>query len=183
MEAEEAASEAASASLPTMSHSISPDSSSSSNNSLDKSSDSSSNNDNSNSSSSALQQRLKHYGPNAALSYDQPLLVERGEGCYLFDDTGRAFLDCVNNVAHVGHGNAEVRGQGSLAHEHEHVHASCLGPCSQSHSSVNWQSCSLHISNVAGDSTIFVVHCAQHAHCAASSSDDESHFAQPILSQ
>jgi len=133
MEPEEAASEAASACPPTLFHSISLDSSSSSgssSNALDNSSVSSSDNDNSSSSSNALQQRLKHYGPNAALSYDQPLLVETGEGCYLFDETGREFLDCVNNVAHVGHGNAEVRAPGSLAHEH----ASCLDSCCKDYS-------------------------------------------------
>jgi len=27
----------------------------------------------------------------------------RGAGAYLYDERGRAFLDCVNNVAHVGH--------------------------------------------------------------------------------
>lgn len=63
----------------------------------------------SSSSAAALAQRQKHYGPNIAVSYSEPLLVERGEGCYLFDAEGRKYLDCVNNVAHVGHGNAQVR--------------------------------------------------------------------------
>jgi hypothetical protein len=67
----------------------------------------------SSSSAAALAQRQKHYGPNIAVSYSQPLLVERGEGCYLFDAEGRKYLDCVNNVAHVGHGNAQVRPWGS----------------------------------------------------------------------
>ena len=33
----------------------------------------------------------------------------RGQGAYLFDQEGKAYLDCVNNVAHVGHSNSEVR--------------------------------------------------------------------------
>ena len=33
----------------------------------------------------------------------RPLKIVRGLGVYLFDDEGRAYLDCVNNVAHVGH--------------------------------------------------------------------------------
>ena len=32
-----------------------------------------------------------------------PLLVSRGEGSALFDGEGRRYIDCVNNVAHVGH--------------------------------------------------------------------------------
>jgi 4-aminobutyrate aminotransferase-like enzyme len=47
--------------------------------------------------------------------------VERGEGCYLYNADGRQYLDCVNNVAHVGHGNTQVgqcvwaRGGGGLS--------------------------------------------------------------------
>jgi 4-aminobutyrate aminotransferase-like enzyme/aminoglycoside phosphotransferase (APT) family kinase protein len=37
-----------------------------------------------------------------------PLQIVRGEGVYLYDDMGRRYLDCVNNVAHVGHGNLDV---------------------------------------------------------------------------
>lgn len=66
----------------------------------------------------ALQQRRQHVGPNVALSYEAPLLMERGEGCYLFDEQGRQYLDCVNNVAHVGHGNAQVGDRGG-----------CVGVC------------------------------------------------------
>lgn len=63
---------------------------------------------NTSSTTSVLQQRQKHYGPNAALSYEQPLNIVRGQGCYLYDDLGNEYLDCVNNVSHVGHGNQEV---------------------------------------------------------------------------
>eukprot|EP00878_Enallax_costatus_P036609 GHUV01041128.1.p1 GENE.GHUV01041128.1~~GHUV01041128.1.p1 ORF type:complete len:119 (+),score=34.55 GHUV01041128.1:914-1270(+) len=58
--------------------------------------------------SSVLQQRKQLYGPNAALSYDQPLNIVRGQGCYLYDEAGKEYLDCVNNVTHVGHGNERV---------------------------------------------------------------------------
>lgn len=33
----------------------------------------------------------------------QPLLLTRGRGTYLYDQDGNCYLDCVNNVAHVGH--------------------------------------------------------------------------------
>jgi 4-aminobutyrate aminotransferase-like enzyme len=50
------------------------------------------------------------YGPNTSLNYGDPaaLHVVRGEGARLFDAEGRAYLDCVNNVAHVGHANPAV---------------------------------------------------------------------------
>ncbi len=37
-----------------------------------------------------------------------PLHIVRGEGVYLYDDMGRRYLDCVNNVAHIGHGHLDV---------------------------------------------------------------------------
>jgi 4-aminobutyrate aminotransferase-like enzyme/Ser/Thr protein kinase RdoA (MazF antagonist) len=43
-----------------------------------------------------------------SLAYDAPLHIVRGEGAYLYDDQGRAFLDLVNNVAHVGHCHPRV---------------------------------------------------------------------------
>ncbi len=46
--------------------------------------------------------------PNFSLSYREPLHIVRGEGCYLFDADGRAYLDMVNNVCHVGHCHPHV---------------------------------------------------------------------------
>lgn len=57
----------------------------------------------------ALAIRKTHYGPNTSLSYSKPLHIVRGEGCYLFDDLGQRYLDCVNNVSHCGHGDPQVR--------------------------------------------------------------------------
>jgi ethanolamine-phosphate phospho-lyase len=48
------------------------------------------------------------YGPNAALNYAEPLVMVRGEGTYLYDQHGARYLDCVNNVAHVGHSHPKV---------------------------------------------------------------------------
>lgn len=31
-----------------------------------------------------------------------------GSGCYLYASSGSSFLDCVNNVAHVGHSHPHV---------------------------------------------------------------------------
>lgn len=46
--------------------------------------------------------------PNFSLSYREPLHIVRGEGCYLYDADGRAYLDMVNNVCHVGHCHPHV---------------------------------------------------------------------------
>ena len=32
----------------------------------------------------------------------------RGQGQYMFDETGKQYLDCINNVAHVGHAHPHV---------------------------------------------------------------------------
>lgn len=55
-----------------------------------------------------LAARHAHLGPSLSLSYRTPLHIVRGEGAYLFDAGGRAYLDCVNNVAHVGHAHPRV---------------------------------------------------------------------------
>jgi 4-aminobutyrate aminotransferase-like enzyme len=55
-----------------------------------------------------LAERRRLLGPSLSLSYRTPLHIVRGEGAWLFDAAGRAYLDCVNNVAHVGHANPRV---------------------------------------------------------------------------
>lgn len=52
--------------------------------------------------------RTTHLGKNLSVSYRNPLKMVRGWGTYLLDDSGRRYLDTVNNVAHVGHENARV---------------------------------------------------------------------------
>ena len=47
--------------------------------------------------------RARHLAPSLSLSYAEPLEIVRGEGAWLFDAHGDAYLDCVNNVCHVGH--------------------------------------------------------------------------------
>ncbi len=43
-----------------------------------------------------------------SIAYREPLHIVRGEGAYLYDDAGTAWLDLVNNVAHVGHCHPRV---------------------------------------------------------------------------
>ena len=47
-------------------------------------------------------------GASLSTSYRQHLSIVRGEGAWLYDHTGRGYLDCVNNVAHVGHSHPHV---------------------------------------------------------------------------
>ena len=55
-----------------------------------------------------LPRRRADLGPSLSISYRRPLSIVRGEGTWLIDHTGRAHLDCVNNVAHVGHSHPHV---------------------------------------------------------------------------
>lgn len=52
--------------------------------------------------------RDKHLGGSLSLSYRHPLHIVRAERQFLYDTEGRAYLDCVNNVCHVGHGHPRV---------------------------------------------------------------------------
>ena len=58
--------------------------------------------------SELLGARKKLLGPSLSISYRRPLEMVRGRGAYLFDDGGQPYLDCVNNVAHVGHSHPRV---------------------------------------------------------------------------
>ncbi len=52
--------------------------------------------------------RSKHLGPSLRLSYDNPLHIVRGDSQYLFDVKGNRYLDCVNNIQHVGHCHPKI---------------------------------------------------------------------------
>jgi 4-aminobutyrate aminotransferase-like enzyme/Ser/Thr protein kinase RdoA (MazF antagonist) len=52
--------------------------------------------------------RRERLGPSVRLSYRQPLKIVRGFMQYLYDETGRAFLDVYNNVPLVGHSHPRV---------------------------------------------------------------------------
>ncbi|MGJ8529301.1 aminotransferase class III-fold pyridoxal phosphate-dependent enzyme [Maritalea sp.] len=50
-----------------------------------------------------MERRAKLLGPSLSVSYNKKLKIVRGEGVHLFDHQGRAYLDCVNNITHIGH--------------------------------------------------------------------------------
>ena len=55
-----------------------------------------------------INRRDRLLGPAYRLFYDEPLHLVRGEGVWLYDREGRAYLDGYNNVASVGHCHPRV---------------------------------------------------------------------------
>jgi 4-aminobutyrate aminotransferase-like enzyme/Ser/Thr protein kinase RdoA (MazF antagonist) len=55
-----------------------------------------------------LAARRASLGKNLSISYQRPLKIVRGWMQYLYDDTGRAYLDVYNNVPLVGHSHPRV---------------------------------------------------------------------------
>jgi 4-aminobutyrate aminotransferase-like enzyme len=52
--------------------------------------------------------RARLMGPNVPTFYRTPVHIVRGEGVWLWDAAGRRYLDCYNNVPHVGHCHPRV---------------------------------------------------------------------------
>jgi 4-aminobutyrate aminotransferase-like enzyme/Ser/Thr protein kinase RdoA (MazF antagonist) len=55
-----------------------------------------------------LAERRSLLGKNLSVSYSEPLKIVRGWMQYLYDETGRAYLDVYNNVPLVGHSHPRV---------------------------------------------------------------------------
>jgi 4-aminobutyrate aminotransferase-like enzyme/Ser/Thr protein kinase RdoA (MazF antagonist) len=55
-----------------------------------------------------LSERKRRIGGNVSLSYRRPLKIVRGWRQYLYDESGRAFLDAYNNVPVCGHSHPRV---------------------------------------------------------------------------
>jgi 4-aminobutyrate aminotransferase-like enzyme len=52
---------------------------------------------------SLIERRKRTLGPAYTHFYERPLYLVRGEGVWLFDNEGKRYLDCYNNVPSVGH--------------------------------------------------------------------------------
>src|SRR6266480_1134724 len=50
-----------------------------------------------------------HTWPAASTYYEQPLVIDRGEGMHVWDDQGNRYLDCFGGVLTVSVGHAEPR--------------------------------------------------------------------------
>jgi 4-aminobutyrate aminotransferase-like enzyme/Ser/Thr protein kinase RdoA (MazF antagonist) len=59
--------------------------------------------------SGVLRDRVERFGANLRLSYAEPVMLMRGWRHYLFDEWGRPYLDCYNNVPHVGHSHPRIQ--------------------------------------------------------------------------
>jgi 4-aminobutyrate aminotransferase-like enzyme/Ser/Thr protein kinase RdoA (MazF antagonist) len=64
-----------------------------------------------------LEARRGRLGRNLSVAYREPLHIVRGYQQYLYDTAGKAYLDAVNNVPHVGHCHPRVvkAGQDQMA--------------------------------------------------------------------
>ena len=58
--------------------------------------------------SDLVARRAELLGPNVATFYEDPVHIVKGEGVWLWDKDGNKYLDCYNNVPHVGHCNPRV---------------------------------------------------------------------------
>lgn len=53
--------------------------------------------------------RERHIGQSCKLFYKtNPLKIIKASGQYMYDERGERYLDCINNVAHVGHCHPDV---------------------------------------------------------------------------
>ena len=52
--------------------------------------------------------RARLMGPNVPTFYRSPVNIVKGQGVWLWDANGKRYLDCYNNVAHVGHCHPRV---------------------------------------------------------------------------
>uniref|UniRef100_A0A3Q3J6F3 Ethanolamine-phosphate phospho-lyase n=1 Tax=Monopterus albus TaxID=43700 RepID=A0A3Q3J6F3_MONAL len=58
---------------------------------------------------STIDLRKKHIGPSCTLFFSRdPVKIVQAKGQYMYDEKGQRYLDCINNVAHVGHCHPDV---------------------------------------------------------------------------
>jgi 4-aminobutyrate aminotransferase-like enzyme/Ser/Thr protein kinase RdoA (MazF antagonist) len=62
-----------------------------------------------------LRERRAHFCASMSISYARPIQMVKGRRTTLFDAEGRAYLDAVNNVPHVGHCHPRVVAAGQRA--------------------------------------------------------------------
>ncbi|HKK90514.1 MAG TPA: aminotransferase class III-fold pyridoxal phosphate-dependent enzyme, partial [Desulfobacteraceae bacterium] len=56
-----------------------------------------------------MAERKARFGQNLKLTYTDPVMFLRGWKTHLFDEWGTPFLDCYNNVPHVGHAHPRIQ--------------------------------------------------------------------------
>ena len=78
-----------------------------------------------------LDRRRRLLGPNVTTFYEEPVHLVKGEGVWVWDADGRKYLDCYNNVPHVGHCHPRVvdaicRQAGTLNTHTRYLHETIL---------------------------------------------------------
>ena len=72
------------------------------------------------------ERRARLMGPNVPTFYRAPVHIVRGQGVWLWDANGKRYLDCYNNVAHVGHCHprvvAAIAAQAAVLNTHTRYH-------------------------------------------------------------
>lgn len=72
------------------------------------------------------QRRTRLMGPNVPTFYKTPVHIVRGQGVWLWDADAKRYLDCYNNVAHVGHCHpavvSAIAGQAAVLNTHTRYH-------------------------------------------------------------
>ncbi len=64
---------------------------------------------------SMYQNERNHYFSKAlSLSYQSPIIMEKASFQYMYGDGNKTYIDCVNNIMHVGHAHPEVVEAGQL---------------------------------------------------------------------
>ncbi|XP_029382224.1 ethanolamine-phosphate phospho-lyase isoform X2 [Echeneis naucrates] len=59
--------------------------------------------------SKTIELRKKHVGPSCKIFFSHdPIKIVQAKGQYMYDEKGQCYLDCINNVAHVGHCHPDV---------------------------------------------------------------------------
>lgn len=70
--------------------------------------------------------RARLMGPNVPTFYRTPVHIVRGQGVWLWNADGKRYLDCYNNVAHVGHCHprvvAAIAEQAAILNTHTRYH-------------------------------------------------------------
>ncbi len=78
-----------------------------------------------------IDRRRRLLGPNVSTFYEEPVHLVKGEGVWVWDADGRKYLDCYNNVPHVGHCHPRVveaicRQAGTLNTHTRYLHETIL---------------------------------------------------------
>tara|TARA_B100000029_G_C17602414_1_gene966274 strand:+ start:327 stop:2702 length:2376 start_codon:yes stop_codon:yes gene_type:complete len=55
-----------------------------------------------------IKKRNTYISRNLSISYKKPIQLSEGKYQYLYDNKGKKYLDCVNNISHVGHCHPQI---------------------------------------------------------------------------